>query len=387
MFGLAWRYLISSFIPPFLGTTVFFVAFLLAFQLFRIIGVMIQKGVEGAVIIRLLGDISLSFLPSAVPLAVFVAALYGIRRRSQDQEIVALHSLGFSRWQLIAPFFFLSLLIAGTLFSLQMDVIPQAKSRFKNTVIRLTNRGLLTDIREGMFFTDIPNLILFAHRVDGERQNMGQVFINRMDEHLEQFIFAEKGSLVKEFHGMLHPPSLRLYLTNGNMLKISQKEGKMEKVIFEEYDFPLGGRPVLLNMVTKDSMRSWRNLIKAMAEKERKLEASPDSKKAKRSFNRSLLEYWLRIQTPFQCIIFMFWGTLLGLRSGHAERRRQGGGGKVFLLLTGYHGLFLFAIALVKQEGMLPWMAVVLPNTLALLAVMGLLYQSGGMFRWLKKFS
>ena len=381
MFMLSQRYLIASFIPPFLGATVFFVAFLLAFQLFRIIRVMIQKGVEGELIVMLLRDISLSFLSSAVPLAIFVAALYGLRRRSQDLEIMALHSLGFSRRTLLVPFCFLALLISGTLFSLQLDVIPEAKSRFKNMVIRLTNRGLLSDIKGGMFFTDVPDFILFAHKVEGENKKMERVFINKFDGNLEQFIFAQKGSLVKEFSGTLHPPPLRLYLTNGNMLKISHDEGKMEKILFKEYDFPLVGKSALQDSITKDSMRSQHRLVEEIAKKKRELQKKPDSRGLKNSLNKSLLEYWLRIQTPVQCIIFMFWGVLFGIGSGsHAERKNRGGLW-IFLALTGYHAFLLLSIAMAKQEVISPRMAILAPNLLASLIVLMLFRKSG----WNKK--
>ena len=374
MFTLAQRYLISSFIPPFLGATAFFLAFLLAFQLFRVIGFVIQKGMDRALLFQLLGDISLSFLALALPLAVFVAAFYGLRRRSESLEVIALHSLGLSRRQLLTPFFFLALLIAGVLFLLQMDVIPQAKSRFKNTVIQLSNRGLLSDIEGGKFFTEIPDFILFADKVDKKSKNMEHVFINSVHGGLEQFIFAEKGSLVKEFHGKLHPPSLRLYLTNGNMLKLSRKESNMEKIIFKEYDFPLKGRTKLFDAVTKDSMKTHRHLLRDIAKRKKLVRERPHSKKWRRRLNNSLLEYWLRIQTPFQCLVFMFWGVLFGLRSHHNERRSKGGLW-AFSLLTGYHALFVFSIVLAKEALVTPLGAVLLPNTLAVLAVVGLLWR------------
>ena len=355
-----------------MGATLFFVIFLLAFQLFRIIRITIQKGVGGELIVQLLGDISLSFLSSAVPLAVFVAALYGFRRLSQDLEIVAMHSLGLSRRQLLTPFFFLSLLIAGILFSLQWDIIPQAKSRFKNTVIRLTNKGLLSDIKGGMFFTDIPDFILFAHKLEGEEKAMERVFINRVDDKVEQVIFAEKGLLVKESNDALRPFSLRLYLTKGNMLKIYSQDGKMEKVLFKEYNFPVGGKSALQDSITRDSMRSQRDLIREIDRKREEVRQRPDSQGLKSSLNRSLLEYWLRVQAPLQCVIFMFWGVRFGLRPGHNERRRRGGiGGWVFLVMVGHHALLLLGVALAKKEIFPPTAVVLLPNALVGLEVLG----------------
>ena len=339
---------------------------------------MIQKGVEWGLLLQLLGDIALSFLSPAVPLAVFVAAFYALRRLSQDLEIVAMHSSGFSRRQLSMPFFFLSVLIATTLFSLQWDIVPQAKSRFKNTVIKLSNVGLLTDIKGGMFFTEISDFILFAHKVGKENKAMEKIFINRIDGNLEQFIFAEKGFLKKESHDRLAPPSLRFHLINGNMLKIYQDDKKMEKVVFKEYDFPLTRKTILPDSITKDSMRSYSNLLEEIAKKKREIRERPESRNLKSSLNKSLLEYWLRIQTPLQCLIFMLWGIRFSLRLRNNERRQRGQkSGWVFLALVGYHALLLFGIALAKREVVPPFLAVLLPNGLVVMEVLWTQWRKG----------
>ena len=51
------------------------------------------------------------------------------------------------------------------------------------------------------------------------------------------------------------------------MIKIFRDEGKMEKVLFEEYDFPIVGNIRLEDSITKDSMRSQRELVEEITRK------------------------------------------------------------------------------------------------------------------------
>ena len=87
------RYLAASFIPPFLISLVFFVSFLLTFQLFRITKILINKAVEVQAVFELVGHIALSFLPLAIPISAYFATIFTLNRLSEDSEVIALRSL------------------------------------------------------------------------------------------------------------------------------------------------------------------------------------------------------------------------------------------------------------------------------------------------------
>ncbi|MGB0453685.1 MAG: LptF/LptG family permease, partial [Bacteriovoracaceae bacterium] len=166
------KYLLGNFIPPFMVSCLFFVCFLLIFQLFRITKIVVQKGIEIEKILILVSHIAITFVPLAIPLACFFATIYTMNRMSDDSEIVVMRSVGLNKFQLFRPFLLIGVLIAFSVYGLNRNIIPRSKTIFKNTVIKLTSKGMFSDIRPETFFTDIPNVILFAKGVDEERSEL-----------------------------------------------------------------------------------------------------------------------------------------------------------------------------------------------------------------------
>ena len=273
MLKLDQRYLSASFVPLFLLNFLFFVGLLIIFKLFRLVPIVVNKGVKSSIIVKLLGDISLSFLPAVVPLAIFFSIIYVFNRFARDSEIIAMRSLGITKMHFLAPFLFLGGLIGGTVFTLGMETIPHAKFRFRNTVIQLTNKGLLTDIRPNQFFMDIPNVILFAENVQAKGTKLTNVFINVSTNSgkglEEQSIFAKRGRLIRQSSEGLDPPVLRLYLTDGSITKTLTSGNSVEKTIFKEYYFPLFRNQKLSEILTKIGMKSQEELKKDIQKKTR----------------------------------------------------------------------------------------------------------------------
>ena len=99
-------------------STAFFVLFLLIFQIFRIIKIVVSKGVAVDLILELLFHISMTFLPFAIPISVLFASIYTLNKMSEDSEIVAMRSFGISKFRLLLPFLIVGIVIAVATFSL-----------------------------------------------------------------------------------------------------------------------------------------------------------------------------------------------------------------------------------------------------------------------------
>lgn len=357
MLKVVQRYLAMTFIPPFFLSVVFFVCFLLTFQLFKIMNIVINKGVDFATLMILIGDIALSFLPMAVPLSVLFAMLYTMNKLSEDSEVIAMRSFGFSKHKLFIPFLIMGIFISWAIFSLNRNIIPISYKQFTNTIVKLSSRGTMTDIKSETFFTDIPNVTLFANKVSTEGKKMSNVFIHfkNTDESVERIIFAEKGSIVREGADDWGLPQLRMRLTDGNITKIEKNNQDTEKVLFKEYDFPLYSRDTDPNFIAKDSMKTNSELLeKIRAEK---------ALGKKKEIVKTELEYWSRINTPFLCMVFLFLGFTLGIK------RARGKGGNtgvvVLVILVLYYALLFFGVSLSKKGILPPLVASVAPTFLA----------------------
>ena len=374
MLKVTTRYLASAFIPPFVLGFVFFVAFLITFYMFRIIGLIVNKGVDVLTVLTMVMNLSISFFPLATPLAAFFATIYTLNKLSEDSEIIAMRSFGLSKNRIYAPFLITSLLIALTVNSLYSVFIPKANAAFKNTIVKLTSAGMLTSIKSGQFFTEIPNATLFAEEVTEDGNNFKGVFLHVLDKkRLEQrIIFAQSGSLIKIYADQWHAPDLRLHLNEGNIVKMNESGKEVEKVLFKEYDFPVYNSDFAAALLEKDSMKTNDELIKIIATKKENFKNAVLNKKTtnethelKLTYFRTQVELYSRYVVFPQILLFVFLGFSLGIKRG-----RGSGGGKsaqALIVLVSYYILYFFLVSMSQRGSIDPMLANFAPSILLLI--------------------
>jgi lipopolysaccharide export system permease protein len=311
-------------------------------------------------------NLSVSFFPLAAPLAVFFATIYTLNKLSDDSEIIAMRSFGITKFQIYLPFLIVSLLIGGTIFSLNSVYIPMANANFKNTIVKLTSTGMLTSIKSGQFFTDIPNVTLFAENVSEDGDNFEEVFLHVKDKDEkkageQRIIFANKGSLIKLYANTTHAPSLRLHLTDGNIIKINAEGDQIEKILFQEYDFPVFSAEMTSSMLDKDSMKTNKELVKVIEARQKvytytnRLPPQNDIEKrdraeAKKSLVKSQIEYYGRFIIIPQIIFFVLLGFSLGIKKGRGATSNNSI--RAIVILLSYYAIYFFGLSL-AQRGVL----------------------------------
>lgn len=322
-------------------------------------------------VLSMVANLSVSFFPLATPLAAFFATIYTLNKLSEDSEIIAMRSFGISKLKIYMPFLVTSLLVSLTIHSLYSVFIPKANAAFKNTIVKLTSAGMLTSIKSGQFFTDIPNATLFAEDVSDDGNNFKEVFLHVIDKNkLEQrIIFAQTGSLIKIYADQWHAPSLRLHLNEGNIIKMDEKGTQVEKVLFKEYDFPVFNSDYATTMLDKDSMKTNSELVQIIEQKRIKYnDASATKKNAdetlelKKTFYRTQVELYSRYAAVPQILLFVFLGFSLGITRG------RGGGGnnsaKAIIILVSYYIVYFYLISLAQKASLDPLVANFGPSVL-----------------------
>lgn len=371
MIKVTTRYLASHFIPPFVLGFVFFVAFLITFYMFRIIGLIVNKGVDVLTVLTMIMNLSVSFFPLAAPLAAFFATIYTLNKLSEDSEIIAMRSFGLTRIKIYMPFLVSSLMIAFTIHSLYSVFIPRANAAFKNTIVRLTSSGMLNSIKSGQFFTDIPNATLFAEDVTDDGNNFKEVFLHLLnkDKTEQRIIFSKSGSLIKIYADQWHAPSLRLHLNDGNIIKLDSTGKQVEKILFQEYDFPVFNSDFTMAMMDKDSMKTNSELQTSIDQKKINLEKAIVEKKPantimdlKLTYYRTQVELYSRYATVPQIILFIFIAFSLGIKKG------RGGGGhnsaKAIVTLISFYIVYFFLLSLAQKALLDPMVANFAPSVL-----------------------
>lgn len=367
MFKLYQRYLAVHFIPPFGMSLFFFVCFLLTSQLFRLMRIVTKKGVGLDVLFELFGHMAMSFLPMAVPLSLLFSIIYTLNKLSEDSEIVAIRAMGVNKRQLFAPFLVIAIICAVAIYGLNRNIIPYSKGLFKNTVVTLTSKGFLADIKKEQFYTDIPGVTLFAEEVSSDGKVMTNVFIKLKKSGDEDKVISAKKGILNKDSTQGQGLNLKLDLYEGNIISINGAGAELEKILFEKYEFPIVSNSSS-SYVNKDSMRSTDELVLEMAKNKKKLaEAIKKNDKNKindykRRLGRTGLEYWSRFNVPFQCVAFVLLGFVFGVKKGRGRSKNTS---VLALLITIlYYILFFTGVSLAKKAKVPPYAVVFLPTVI-----------------------
>lgn len=370
MLKVTTRYLSSHFIPPFTIGFFFFVAFLNTFYMFRIISLIVNKDVDILTVLGMVLSLSVSFFPMAIPLAIFFATIYTLNKLSEDSEIIAMRSFGFTKFQIYKPILVLSLIIASSMAALNSIYIPKANAKFRNTILKLSSSGMLASIKPGQFFTDIPNVTLFADKVSEDGMKFEDVFLHLRGNKDQRIIMAEKGEL-RKLDGTEHvAPSIRLILEKGNIVKTDQKGEELEKIVFDNYDFPVMKSTGSFGSLDKDSMKTndelW-NIIHQKKEirtnlitnKEKTNDFENKLKEADKSLAKTEIELYTRYMTFVQIVLFAMLAFSLGVKKGRGATGNNTG--KAILIMIGYYGLYFFLVSLAQRGQIGTMMTIVLP--------------------------
>jgi lipopolysaccharide export system permease protein len=358
MLKVTTRYICAQLIPTFLVGFIFFVAFLNTFYMFRLLSLIVDKGVELKTVLMMVFNLSISFFPLAAPLSFFFSTIYVLGKLSEDSEIIAMRSFGMTKFQIYTPFLIVSLSAAFAINSLSAVLIPKANADFKNTVVMLTSTGMLSSIKSGQFFTDIPNATLFAQKVSEDGNGFENVFLHSSDKAKleEKIIFSKYGTLIKIYADQWHAPSLRLHLKDGNIVHLDKLGEKTEKILFQEYDFPIFNTDFAVQMMNKDSMKTNDELLKIIDSKYIDYENSLKDKKIKveevldkkKSAYKSANEYYSRLVVFTQIVLFVFVAFTLGIKKGRGKGNNNAM--KAGVVLIGYFVVYFFMLS-ISQKG------------------------------------
>jgi len=254
------RYLAAQFIMPLVVSTFFFISFLLTFELFRLTELLVTRDISLWFTIKLVGNIALTFVPLSLPIAVFFSTIYCLNRLSSDSEYIAMRAGGMTKFRILVPFIIIASILSASVYQLNQNVIPHSNKEFRQKINYLTSSGLLAGIKEGQFFTLIPNLTLFATESTKYGRNLKEVFLHIVEkEGSEKVIFADRGELIFERSNESLSEKLTLTLYDGNI--IGQADGNnVEKILFEKYIFPVSQQQFDDRLSIKETMLTSKEL-------------------------------------------------------------------------------------------------------------------------------
>ena len=116
--------IIRSFIGPFIAAFAISV-FVLTMQFFWLyIDDLVGKGLDLFTILKLVGLVTLFWVPTALPLALLFSSIMTFGNLGESFELVAIKSSGISLLRFMRPLLIIAILVSGLAFLFANNIIP-----------------------------------------------------------------------------------------------------------------------------------------------------------------------------------------------------------------------------------------------------------------------
>ncbi len=265
---------------------------------------------------------------------------------SADSEYIAMRAGGLTKERIILPFLIVAAVLTLSIYHLNQSLIPVSNKEFKKKIIYLTSSGLLAGIKEGQFFTMIPNVTLFASKATKYGRNLEEVFLHLKEkEGQERVIFSKSGELVFEKNADQMADKLTLTLFDGNIIG-QGKESELEKIIFAKYTFPITQGQFGDKFSLKETMLSSEEILQIL--KMSPADADKFYSFSKKDLFNARYEFWNRKNGALICFVFCFLGFTLGISGNRGKGRNSGLVGLLCLII--YYGIYFSLVSVAKKE-------------------------------------
>ena len=159
-----YQYITKSFLGTFV-LTFFIVVFIWVMQfVWLYVDDLVGKGLEIKIIAELLFYTSITAIPMSLPLALLLALLMCFGNLGEHYELVAMKASGISMWRAMRPLLHFSLIISVLAFFISNSLIPIATLKWRTLLTDVQRQKLAFNIKEGVFYKDIDNYVIFVEK-------------------------------------------------------------------------------------------------------------------------------------------------------------------------------------------------------------------------------
>jgi lipopolysaccharide export system permease protein len=345
-----YRYLAKEILSPLLLGLVTFTVVLLMGRMLKLADMVVSKGVPFNELLLLITYLLPNFAMITIPMALLLAVLLAFSRLSADSEIVAMKASGISLYRLLPPVMAIAAIAYAVTTIISLYALPAGNVAFKNLLYHVIEGRLNLNLKEQVFNSTIPGLVIYIDRNDEKSGTLSGIMIqDERDPKKISTIFASTGTLDSDENSK----QLRLHLADGSMHQ-SAEGGKYRRLDFTGYDLSV------------DLTKSIKNFEKneqdmTLTEIRANLRKGGFSKKLTVDMG---LEIHRRFALPFACIIFAVVAMPLGIQN----RRSGKAAGFSFSIATilVYYIVQSIGRTLGEKELLYPALAIWLPNLIFL---------------------
>ncbi|MBK8711295.1 MAG: LptF/LptG family permease [Niastella sp.] len=185
MFRKLDKLILKAFLGPFIIT--FFIAlFVLMMQiLWKYIDDLVGKGLDFITIIQFIWYAGASLITLAMPIAILISSIMTFGNLGESFELVAIKASGISLLRFMRPIMWVSVLFCGITYVFANNVIPYANLKFVTLYNDIYLKKPAFDLKEGVFFTYIPNYAIKVGKKDKDGKTIHDIVIYEKGNNLQ----------------------------------------------------------------------------------------------------------------------------------------------------------------------------------------------------------
>jgi len=198
VFKILDRYIVKKIGPPFL--VAFFISlFVLMMQVLMVyIKSILGKGVSNLELLELVGYLTVSLVPRALPLAVLIAMVMVFGDLSEKYELATMKSAGISLNRILRPALVFGFAVSAFSYYVSNTLIPITNLKWMTRMSDIRNQKPALSLEEGVFNYDFGGYAIKISQRNDETGELRDVMIydhKNMREGVVNIITAEKGKM------------------------------------------------------------------------------------------------------------------------------------------------------------------------------------------------
>ena len=171
------RFILSSFVGPFIAILLVVVFILMRQFLWLYIDELVGKGLSLKIILEFLGWGCATLLPLSLPLATLLASMMTLGTFGENNELLAIKAAGISLKRVLAPMLIMAVFISIGAFFIANDLVPVAFNKIFTLRSDIGRTKEEIKIPTGTFYDGIDGYILRVDERNEETQMMYDVMV------------------------------------------------------------------------------------------------------------------------------------------------------------------------------------------------------------------